>query len=83
MQTLLTCFCLAGGVLAPSQNGGSITVGKSADAAGGQLTPTPANLQNPDVSCGSSVDKLLFSNLFGLQTRPLPSTAYMHDERGT
>lgn len=52
MQTLLTCFCLAGGVLAPSQNGGSIEVGKSPDAAGGQLTPSPGNLQNSDVRCG-------------------------------
>ena len=43
---------MAGGVLAPSQNGGTMKVGKSPDAAGGQLTPTPANLQNPDVSCG-------------------------------
>ena len=66
MQTLLTCFCLAGGVLAPSQNGGSVVVGKSADAAGGQLTPTPANLQNPDVSDGNPIDKFLFSNLSGL-----------------
>ena len=79
MQTLLTCFCLAGGVLAPSQNGGSMKVGKSADAAGGQLTPTPANLQNPDVSCESSIYKLLLSSLFGL----IPSTVPMHDEHGT
>lgn len=43
-----------------------MVVGKSADAAGGQLTPTPANLQNPDVSNGNPIDKFLFSNLFGL-----------------
>ena len=50
MQILLTMHCLAGGVKAPSQNGGTIKVAQSPDATDGTLTPTTANLQNPDVS---------------------------------
>ena len=42
-------------------------VGKSPDAAGGQLTPSPANLQNPDVRCRHSDVKLKLCCLaFGL-----------------
>lgn len=42
-------------------------VGKSPDAAGGQLTPSPANLQNPDVRCRHTDVKLvLFCHAFGL-----------------